>query len=257
MGKHIDAALKQQVLEAIKNGLTVLEASAQFGVSDKAIYAGLKAQADNTGTSALEMAKLRRENEELKEIVDLFALDKRRAEKIRSVRERIATLKTTKTALAYKLGVARSSLYYKPKKPPQDSEDKGKIIAVMEEHSAYGARRIAWALGMNRKKTKRLMHLYGLKPKLRRGFRLIKLDDLGRPETRIENIFKVICPIQPIVVWAGDFTYIWFVDRFWYVATIIDVYTREIVGWHIGNHHTTALIMDAFQDATRRTNMDD
>lgn len=163
------------------------------------------------------------------------------------------TLKATKVALAKKLGVARSSLYYKPKKPPQDAEDKNKIMTVMDEHPAYGARRIAWALGMNRKKTKRLMHIHGLKPKLRRGFRHIKLEDLGRPETRVENILKVICPIRPNVVWAGDFTYIWFIDRFWYVATVIDVYTREIVGWHIANHHTTSLIVDAFQDAARRT----
>lgn len=166
----------------------------------------------------------------------------------------MSSLKTTKTELAKKLGVSRSSLYYKPKKPAVDEDDKNKIIAVMEENPAYGARRIGWALGMNRKKTQRLMRLHGLKPKLRRGFRLIKLDDLGRPETEVENILKIICPIRKNIVWAGDFTYIWFEDRFWYVATVIDVHTREILGWHIANHHTTALIMEAFQDAVRRTN---
>lgn len=165
----------------------------------------------------------------------------------------MATLKTTKTALAKKLGVSRQSLYYKPKKPPLDEEDKNKIVAVMAEHAAYGSRRVGWALGMNRKKAKRLMNAYGLKPKIRRGFRLVKLDDLGRPETRVENILKAICPIQANVVWAGDFTYLWFEGRFWYLATIIDVHTREIVGWHVANHHTTSLIMAAFQDATRRT----
>lgn len=165
----------------------------------------------------------------------------------------MSTLKTTKTALAKKIGVSRSSLYYKPKKSPLDLEDTHKIVAIMTEHPAYGARRIGWALHMNRKKMQRLMRKHGLKPKIRRGFRLVKLEDLGRPETRVENILKVICPIQPHVIWAGDFTYFWFMDRFWYLATVIDVYTREIVGWHIANHHTTSLIMDAFQDATRRT----
>lgn len=165
----------------------------------------------------------------------------------------MVSLNTTKTALAKKLGVSRQSLYYQPKRPLQDNEDKEKIMAVMAEHPAYGARRVAWALSMNRKKTKRLMRLHGLKPKLRRGFRLVKLDDLGRLETLVTNILKVVCPIRICVIWAGDFTYIWFIDRFWYVATVIDVYTREIVGWHIGNHHTTALIADAFTDAARRT----
>lgn len=162
-------------------------------------------------------------------------------------------LKTTKTELAKKLGVSRASLYYKPKKPPLDEADKQKIVAVMNEHPAYGARRVGWALGMNRKKTKRLMRLHSLKPKIRRGFRHVKLEDLGRPETLVTNILKVICPVRPNVVWAGDFTYFWFIDRFWYLATVIEVFTREIVGWHVANHHTTSLIMEAFQDAARRT----
>lgn len=159
----------------------------------------------------------------------------------------------TKAALAKELGVSRASLYYKPRRPPSDEEEKKKIMAVMEAHPAYGHRRIAIALGMNHKKTQRIMKKYGLKPKLRRGFRPAKPDDLAKPETRVENILKAICPIAPFVVWAGDFTYIWFMDRFWYVATVIDIFSREIVGWHIANHHTTALIMDAFQDAVRRT----
>ncbi|MBI4256557.1 IS3 family transposase [Candidatus Uhrbacteria bacterium] len=163
----------------------------------------------------------------------------------------MASLKTTKTALARELGICRQSLYYKPKKPPLDEEDKQKIIAVMAEHPAYGARRVVWALGMNRKKMQRLMRASNLKPRIRRGFRHVKLDDLGRLETRVTNILKLICPIRPNVVWAGDFTYFWFIDRFWYLA-VIDVHTREIIGWHIANHHTTSLIMDAFQDATRR-----
>jgi len=83
MAKHIDAALRQRVLEAIKNGMKVSEARDEFGVSDNAIYAWLKKQADNSGTSSLEVAKLRKENAELKEIIGMFALDKRRAEKNR------------------------------------------------------------------------------------------------------------------------------------------------------------------------------
>ena len=165
----------------------------------------------------------------------------------------MASLKTTKTALAKKLGISRASLYYKPKKPPLDENDKNKIVSVMADHPAYGARRVAWTLGMNRKKTQRLMRHHGLKPRIRRGFRFVKPDDLGKPETRVENILKALCPIAVNVVWAGDFTYLWFQDRFWYVATVIDVHTREIVGWHVANHHTTALIMEAFKDAARRT----
>lgn len=160
--------------------------------------------------------------------------------------------KVTKTALAKKLNISRSTLYYQLKKPPNDEENKIKILAVMEDHPAYGHRRIATTLQVNHKKTNRLMKKFGLKPRIRRGGRLTKPDDMNRPETRVENILKAICPIAPNMVWAGDFTYLWFQDRFWYVATVIDVFTREIVGWHIANHHTTALIMEAWSDAVRR-----
>jgi putative transposase len=165
----------------------------------------------------------------------------------------MASSKTTKVALAKKLGISRSSLYYKPKKPPSDEEDKKKIVAVMEQHHAYGHKRVALVLKMNHKKINRIMNKFGLKPKIRRGFRLVKPDDLNNPETRVPNILKVLCPLVANFVWAGDFTYFWFQDCFWYLATVIDVRTREIVGWHIANHHTTALIMEAFQDAARRT----
>lgn len=165
----------------------------------------------------------------------------------------MATLKMTKVALAKKLGVSRSSLYYQSKKRVSDEELKQKILAVMAEHPAYGHRRIAWTLGVNKKVVLRIMRKNGLKPVLRRGWRPAKPDDLNRPESRVENVLKVICPLRPNVVWAGDFTYLWYGGRFWYLATVIDVYTREIVGWHIANHHTTRLIMDAFEDAARRT----
>ena len=81
MGKRISQDYKEEVLAAIKNGLSVTDASTQFAVSTKAIYAWLRKQADNTGTSSLEVARLRRENQELKELVGLFALEKKRGEK--------------------------------------------------------------------------------------------------------------------------------------------------------------------------------
>ena len=77
----IDPTLKATVLEEIKQGMRVVDASAKYTVSDKTIYYWLKAQADNTGTSNAEIAKLRRENQELKELIGLLSLQKKRAEK--------------------------------------------------------------------------------------------------------------------------------------------------------------------------------
>lgn len=163
------------------------------------------------------------------------------------------TLHTTKKALAKKLGISRSSLYYRPKKPAKDEAAKKAIEAVMRDNQAYGQKRVAAALRMNKKKAKRIMSKFGLRPKIRRARRPSKPDDIGQKEQNKENIAIRLCPIRPSVLWAGDFTYFWFHGRFWYLATVIDVFTREIVGWHIANHHTATLIADAFKDAVKRT----
>lgn len=81
MAKHVDAALRQQILGEIKNGMKVAATAEKHGVTANSIYAWTKAAADNTGTSPLEVARLRRENSDLKELIGHLTLEKKRAEK--------------------------------------------------------------------------------------------------------------------------------------------------------------------------------
>lgn len=81
MHQPIDQATKESILNEIKNGLRVVEAAAKHGMSDKTIYGWMRAQADNTGTSSLEVAKLKKEIQDLKEIIGTFALEKKRSKK--------------------------------------------------------------------------------------------------------------------------------------------------------------------------------
>lgn len=84
MGKHIDQSTKDTVVTSIKqDGLTVTEASAKFQVSTKAIYRWLADLADNSHTSILDMNKLRRENQQLKEIIGMLMLDQEKTKKNR------------------------------------------------------------------------------------------------------------------------------------------------------------------------------
>lgn len=53
-------------------------------------------------------------------------------------------------------------------------------------------------------------------------------------------------------IWAEDFTYLWFQGRWYYLATIIDLYSRQLVGWALSDHHDTDLITDALVDALSR-----
>lgn len=156
-----------------------------------------------------------------------------------------------KAELARKLGISRSSLYYRPKKPQEDQRIKGQILEVLKDHPAYGHKRIAMELGLNKKRILRIMNAHGIRPYVLRG-KPRKGADLGNLPTNVPNLAKTLCPIHPNVLWAGDFTYLKWHGGFVYVATVLDVHTREIVGWHIGLRHTTDLVIEALKDALRR-----
>lgn len=83
MGKRFTAEDRETILQAIKDGTSVNDASVQYRVSTHTIYKWLKGQVDNTGTSSLEISRLRRENAELKELVGELSLEKKRAKKNR------------------------------------------------------------------------------------------------------------------------------------------------------------------------------
>lgn len=80
-GKRYSQEQKDEILLAIKNGTSVNDASAQFNISTYTIYKWLRGQIDNTGTSSLEISRLRRENAELKELIGELSLEKKRAKK--------------------------------------------------------------------------------------------------------------------------------------------------------------------------------
>lgn len=158
----------------------------------------------------------------------------------------------SKTELAKKLGVSRSSLYYKAKRDEQDEEMKKQILVVLGLHPSYGHKRIALEFGLNNKRIRRVMKKFGIKPYRRRAKKLRKKDDEGKEGTKWKNEISKFCPIRPHIVWASDFTYIKFLGAFIYLATIIDVYTREIIGWNISVRHDTELVLGALQHAVER-----
>lgn len=158
-------------------------------------------------------------------------------------------VKQTKTALAKKLGISRGMLYYKHKKPVDDKKLKVEIEKVLVHHPAYGHRRIALELSLNRKRILRVMKKFHLMPKRRRSSKFVKPDDIGKPVTKYQNLIEGFCPVRPNVVWVGDFTHIRFHDKWVYLATVMDIYTREIVGWHLSVSHEKDLVIEAFLDA--------
>jgi len=160
--------------------------------------------------------------------------------------------KVTKTQIARDLGVSRQSLYYKNKKEGRDQELKQQILDVLQSNPAYGYRRIALHLDINKKKAQRIMQKYNIRP-YKREVRLRKRLDLRREPIPYQNLIKDSFPIKKGVIYAADFTYIPYKSKYYYLATFMDLYTREIVGWDISNKHDKFLVLKALLNAIYNT----
>ncbi len=156
-----------------------------------------------------------------------------------------------KRALAKKLGISRSSLYYQSKLKIRDQCLREEILGALHEHPSYGHRRLAIHLGRNRKCMLRVMKKFGIKPYRRRVRRPCKPGDIGKHPLNVANWAKAICPLKRGILWASDFTYFWFHGRWWYLATVIDVFSREIVGLSFSSKHDKELVLAALEDALR------
>ncbi len=157
-------------------------------------------------------------------------------------------------AIAARLGVDRNGLYKVSKLMAADEALKTRILAVREKHKYYGHCRLALELRVNHKRIQRVVQLYGLQAP--RKLKQVKYHASAgsRPAPRNLLLELGIIASYPGHVWACDFTFLWFGGRWYYVATVIDLYTREIVGWSMGTNHDTKLILGALYDGLSRHN---
>lgn len=159
--------------------------------------------------------------------------------------------KKSKKELARELGISRQSLYYKPKLPEKDLKLKAEIEKVLVHNKAYGHKRIAWALNINKKRALRVMKLFGIKPHRKRRIP-DKPKDHNQTPMAIPNLISGIIIEAPGKVWVSDFTYLPYFGKFVYLATLEDVFTREVVGWEVSIKHNTDLVAQALLNALAR-----
>lgn len=154
------------------------------------------------------------------------------------------------------LGISRRWLY-KHVFPQKDKDNvlKEQVLSVLSDHPSYGHRRIALTLGFGKKRVRRCMKQFGIHTYKRKG-RWRKRRDERRAPAPFPNHIKGACPIVPNHTWVSDFTYLKYRDRFLYLATVMDLYTREIVGWHISEKHTTNLVLRALVDGIRNQHLE-
>lgn len=158
-----------------------------------------------------------------------------------------------KTQLASKLKISRSALYYKAKLPIKDELLRDQILKVLADNPSYGHRRIALALKVNKKRIRRVMKIYSIKPYKRKA-RWRKRRGERREESKYQNLIKGVVPNAPKQTYVSDFTYLRHKDKYIYLATYMDLFTREIVGWNISNKHTAELVTNAFLDSVENRN---
>jgi len=144
------------------------------------------------------------------------------------------------------IGISRSHRYYKHKLPVKDWKTKQLIESTLRKHRSYGHKRLAKHLKINKKRVLRVMKIYGIKPYRRTAKKPFVYK---KKESVIPNLLITEIPRCKGHIYASDFTYLKYKGKWIYVATVIDLYTREIVGLSILNTHTTQLVMNALSSA--------
>ncbi len=154
-----------------------------------------------------------------------------------------------KKLISSTLKLSRRNLYNQNTKQKEaDLILKEQVLKVLELNPSYGHRRIAIELGVGKNRVRRVMRLFGIKPYKRKA-RWTKKKDWGQPPSGYPNLIKGSSPIKPNVFWAGDFTRLIWNQKIIYLATFMDLFSREIVGWSISTKHTTEFVVEAYLDA--------
>jgi transposase InsO family protein len=160
------------------------------------------------------------------------------------------------------LNVRRSG-YYAWKRPrPNDRQAEAKrldeaIRRVFNAHKGrYGSPRVwedlkaeGWRVG--RPRVARRMQALGLKARAARKFKATTQSKHTLPvaPNRLEQDFTASAPNQK---WVADITYLWTGEGWLYLAVVLDLYSRLVVGWSMGERITRDLVMNALTMAVWR-----
>lgn len=149
-------------------------------------------------------------------------------------------------ALEY-LNIVRSSFYYKSLLEEKDENLREKIEKVLADNPGYGHKRIAIELKINRKRIKRVMKKFGIRPRRSRK-KPRKRGKKGEFEAS-PNLLTSLFPLYKNHLWITDFTYLKWRNRWIYVCAVIDLFSREVVGISIKTNHGALLVSEALLNA--------
>jgi putative transposase len=159
-------------------------------------------------------------------------------------------------------GVSTSAFYAWAARTAQGPSDRrqqeAKLVSEIrtihrESGGTYGSPRVHAELGrrgwrVNHKRVERLMAGHGIvghRPGRRRG--LTKADTSAPPAPDL--LGRLFDPDRPDVAWCGDVTYIPTEEGWLYVASVIDLASRHLLGWSMSDRHDARLVCDALEAA--------
>ncbi|WP_326708185.1 IS3 family transposase [Streptomyces sp. NBC_01474] len=162
------------------------------------------------------------------------------------------------------LGVSRSGYYaYLSGRLAAEKRacQEERLIAEIRHHHdlsrrAYGAPRVTAALRrgghrVNHKRVERLMREHGISGitrRRRRGLTRADRNAIASPDL----VGRDFTAAEPGTKLVGDITYLPTLAGWWYLATVIDLATREVVGYGMADHHRAGLVVDALRMAAGR-----
>jgi putative transposase len=158
------------------------------------------------------------------------------------------------------LGVSRAGYYAWSSRPPSARAvaDQALTEQIRQIHQrsrdTYGAPRIHAELRLDhgicvgRKRVARLMRTAGLTGCHRRRRRgLTRRDPAAQPAPDL--VSRACTADRPKVVWTADITYIPTWQGWLFLAVVLDVFSRRVVGWAMATHLRTELVIDALDMA--------
>jgi putative transposase len=165
------------------------------------------------------------------------------------------------------LGVSRSGFHAWARREPcaralADAALSGRIAEIHADSlKTYGSPRVHAELRLEdgvrvgRKRVERLMRAAGLsgQVKRRRGTTTIRAQGVRTAPDLVERDFN---PTAVNRLWAADITYIRTWEGWLYLASVMDCYSRRIVGWALADHLRAELVLDALEMAVQRRRPD-
>jgi len=164
------------------------------------------------------------------------------------------------TSLCTVLGVSRSGYYAWRDRPPSaraqaDATLRTQIRAAhAASHGTYGSPRILRALGqpVGRKRIARLMQAAGLHGRARRRYRVRTTDSRHDEPIAPNRLATAAPPTKPNEIWVTDITYVETDEGWLYLAGVLDLFSRRLVGWALESCLATALPLAALLMALRQ-----